>query len=103
MPRQPVYVNQGLAGTERYGAVQGTEVAAILPAHIQSGTEPAPPSGKGYGIRSQCQASKDDGFQCGAPQKNGSKYCVGHTKKFANMLKEKEAAKAKVTPSDTQE
>lgn len=99
MQRQTAQAGQGLAGTERYGAVHSTETRQLIPAHIQPGVEPAPPSGVKYGIHSQCAFIKNDGEQCGAPQKRGSQHCVGHTRHLAN----KQAAEKKEEASGLQE
>jgi len=93
MQRQTAQSGQGLAGTERYGAVHDREVRQMLPAHMQPGVELAPPSGVKYGIQSQCTYIRENHEQCGAPQKRGSKYCVGHTRRVQKQeAQEKEKA-----------
>jgi hypothetical protein len=92
MSRQTVQLGQGLSGTERYGTVHTGEVRQMMPAHMQSGIEPAPPSGIKYGINSQCAYVKADGERCMAPRKRETEFCVGHGKKIKNeteaLLKE---------------
>ena len=98
MQRQTAQQGQGLAGTERYGTVHGSEVRQLIPAHIQPGVEPAPPSGVKWGIQSQCSYLRENGEQCGAPRKRGHEFCVGHSKRVA-----KQAAKEKEEALDSQE
>lgn len=94
MQRQTAQQGQGLAGTERYGAVHGIEVIQMLPSHIQPGVEPATPSGVKYGKRDSCVYIREDGEKCRAPKKRGHEFCVGHSKRVAkqNAAKEKEEA-----------
>ena len=94
MQRQTAQQGQGLAGTERYGTVHGGEVRQLIPAHIQPGVEPAPPSGIKFGIQSQCTYVKEDGEQCMAPKKRDGDYCVGHSRRVAKqeVVEEKEEA-----------
>jgi len=94
MPRETVHQSQGLAGTERYGAVHTGEVRQMMPAHMQPGIEPAPPSGTKYGIVNQCSIIKSDGNPCMAPKKGDTDFCVGHGKQIKNaqLALEKEQA-----------
>jgi len=90
MQRTTVHQSQGLAGTERYGAVHGTEVSQILPSYVQAGTEPAPPSGVAPKSRlDHCTGFTERGKGCTAPKAKGTEYCVGHLRKFG-MLEKKE-------------
>lgn len=94
MQRQTAQAGQGLAGTERYGTVHGTETRQLIPAHIQPGVEPATPSGVRYGIKAQCSFVKKDGDQCLAPKKGDSKYCVGHTRHILKLQAQQEKEEA---------
>lgn len=85
MQRQTAQQGQGLAGTERYGAVHGIETRQLVPAHIQPGIEPAPPSGVKFGIKDQCNYVKEDLERCMAPRKKDSEFCVGHTRRVAKQ------------------
>lgn len=72
--------SQMLEGCEPYGTPRGgVSVAAIAPAHIQSGTEPAPPSGIefDYGYP-PCTATRTDGMPCTARRVAGGDVCRGH-------------------------
>lgn len=90
MQRTTVHQSQGLAGTERYGAVHGTDVAAILPSYIQEGTQPAAPSGVAYHIKYEtCTAETDSGKECMAARAKGTKFCAGHLRKMG-LLEKKE-------------
>jgi hypothetical protein len=79
MNKDHAHKSQALAGTEPYGTVNtlrtGIEVQAILPAHIKSNTELAPPSGIEYV------------HPYDTPRAKGTDYCIGHLKR-----KEKEEA-----------
>jgi hypothetical protein len=91
MPTQPVNTAQGLSGTQPYGSVQGVETAAILPYYIQSGTEPAFPSGNKYeGKSGVCIHEGMDGLGCKAPRAKGTDFCIGHLRKIEKALKAKE-------------
>ena len=78
MNKQSVYVSQMPAGCERAGAARGTEQAMLMPAHIQTGTELAPPSGIEYGIKNQCVMMTKIGERCLSPQANGETICLAH-------------------------
>ena len=99
MQRQTAQAGQGLAGTERYGTVHSTEVRQLIPAHIQPGVEPAPPSGVKFGIKDQCSFIKADQEKCLAPRKRDGQYCIGHTRHLAK----KQAAEKKEEASGSQE
>lgn len=96
MNKDHAHKSQALAGTEPYGTVNtlrtGIEVQAILPAHIKSNTELAPPSGIEYvhpydTCHFMRPLENGDSVRCGAPRAKGTDYCIGHLKR-----KEKEEA-----------
>lgn len=91
MPTQPVHSAQGLAGTQPYGTVQGVETAAVLPSYIQSGTEPAPPSGNKYeGRQGVCIHVGTDGMQCRGPRAKQTDFCIGHLRAIEKWIKANE-------------
>jgi hypothetical protein len=88
MSTQPIHTAQGLAGTQPYGATNGTETAAILPAYIQSGTEPAFPSGNKYeGKQGVCVHVGEDGMQCRGPRAKQTDFCIGHLRAIEKFIK----------------
>jgi hypothetical protein len=92
MPAQSVNTHQGLAGTEPYGTVQGTERTAIVPSYIQAGTEPAFPTGNKYeGKQGVCIHIGQDHNQCRGPRAMGTDFCIGHLRAIEKMIKAQEA------------
>jgi hypothetical protein len=84
------------AGCEPYGTPQGNvAVSAIAPAHLQPGTEIAPPSGIAfdYGYP-PCTATRTDGMPCTARQVAGGDVCRGHRNQ--EITKAKKAALAEI-------
>ncbi len=68
------------AGCEPYGTPKGgASVSTISPAHLQAGTELAPPSGIefDYGYL-PCTAIRTDGLPCTARRVAGGDVCRGH-------------------------
>jgi hypothetical protein len=91
MNAQPINSSQGLAGTEPYGAARGVILAGMQPAYINTGTEPAFPSGNKYeGKSGVCIHEGMDGLGCKAPRAKGTDFCIGHLRKIEKALKAKE-------------
>ncbi len=91
MNTQPINTAQGLTGTEPYGATRGAIRAGVQPAYINSGTEPAFPSGNKYeGKSGVCIHEGMDGLGCKAPRAKGTDFCIGHLRKIEKALKAKE-------------
>ena len=94
MQRQTVHHQQGLAGTQPYGSVAGTEPSAINSIYIMDGVEPAPPSGVEYGgvtyKMGTCTALTKRGEACMAPKTKESDFCIGHQRQFKQEPKDGE-------------
>jgi len=111
MPRETVHQNQGLAGTERYGAVHGFETSPMMPSYVQSNTEPAPPSGVEYGLIGTCIGQKIGTVEkCSAPKAQGTDYCIGHLRRITKEAREQTEevlamhnARKEVSIAETQE
>ena len=94
MNKNTVGQSQGLAGTEPYGTVAGTQhIGNGRMAYHGQGVEIAPPSGIAYGgvhyKRGLCQAMNKKEEECKAPKAKGTDYCIGHLNAL-NKLGEKE-------------
>jgi hypothetical protein len=96
MNKQTQGHSQGLAGTEPYGVVAGTQhVGNGRMAYHGQGVEPAPPSGIEYKTPTpHCTALSIKEEVCLAPRAKGSLFCIGHLrqveKKLAAQEKEEE-------------
>lgn len=97
MSKQTQGASQGLAGTEPYGTVSGTQHIGNgrLQYHGQ-GVEIAPPSGNEYGgvfyKNGLCQAMTHKEEQCKAPKAKGTDYCVGHLNHLKKIGENQDAA-----------
>ena len=79
-------------GCEPYNTPRGDiSISAITPAHIQPGTELAPPSSIAfdYGYP-PCTAIRTDGIPCTARRVAGGEVCRGHRNQ--ELIKAKKAA-----------
>lgn len=93
MTRQSVYQGQMGQGIERYGAVAGVEIASVLPNYVQTGTEPAPPSGNKYeGKQGVCIHVGADGMQCRGPRAKETDFCIGHLRAIEKLIKASQKA-----------
>ncbi len=91
MNTQPINTSQGLAGTEPYGAARNVISASMQPVYVNTGTEPAFPSGNKYeGKSGVCIHEGMDGLGCKAPRAKGTDFCIGHLRKIEKALKAKE-------------
>ena len=94
MNKNTVGQSQGLAGTEPYGTVAGTQHVGNgrLRQHGE-GVELAPPSGIAYGgvyyKNGLCQAMNMKEEPCKAPKAKGTDYCIGHLNSFNKMTEAK--------------
>jgi hypothetical protein len=102
MNKQSVYVSQMPAGCERAGAARGTEQAMLMPAHIMSGTELAPPSGIAYGHRNQCTGFNKHGEQCQGNKIAGEEICLAHVRQRTKREEDvaKKVVKEVITTSE---
>lgn len=81
MNRDSIYTNQCPAGCEPAYSAVGDLVTTAMPAHIQTGTSPAPFTGVDYERDTDdfCRANDNT---CRGRKAKGTDYCMGHLRSF---------------------
>lgn len=103
MNKELVGQGQGLAGTEPYGTIAGTQrVGSGLAGYHGKGVELAPPSGVEYKTPTpHCTALSIKEEECLAPRAKGTLFCIGHLRQIEKLeAKKKEQEETPVEQAE---